>query len=66
MQNHGDKTRPADGVAISALLPEADIAEREQDVRFVPIADITPIIRSPRPQLHAESVGLQAQVLWRF
>jgi hypothetical protein len=41
MQNYEDKTRPADGVAISALLPEADIAEREQDVRFVPKADIS-------------------------
>ena len=52
--------------AMSALPPKADIDRCPYHVRFVPLTDITPIIRSPRPQLHAELVGLQAQVLWRF
>jgi hypothetical protein len=32
---------------------------------LVPIVDI-PFIQSPRPQLRAGSVEMQAQVLWRF
>jgi hypothetical protein len=42
MQNHGDKTGPADGVAMSALPPKADMARHGCDVRFVPMADIPP------------------------
>jgi hypothetical protein len=34
--------------AMSALPPKADIGERNWDVRFVPIADICRVIRSPR------------------
>jgi hypothetical protein len=33
---------------MSALLPKADIAGRQLDVRFVPIADMRPLIQSPR------------------
>ena len=35
--------------AMSALPPKADIAERHCHVRFVPEADISPVIRSPHP-----------------
>ena len=38
---------------------QVDIDYRLLHVRVGPIVDITPIIRSPRPQLHAESVGFQ-------
>jgi hypothetical protein len=37
-------------IAMSALPPKADIVERQLDVRFVPIADISRFIRSPRRQ----------------
>jgi hypothetical protein len=33
---------------MSALPPKADIAERDKDVRFVPILDVQRFIRSPR------------------
>ena len=33
---------------MSALPPKADMCSATRDVRFVPIADITPLIRSPR------------------
>ena len=35
---------------MSALPPKADIQSRIWDVRFVPIADMSPLTRSPRPQ----------------
>ena len=39
--------------AMSALPPKADICGCGQDVRFVPIADIPPFIRSLRPRCGA-------------
>jgi hypothetical protein len=51
---------------MSALPLKADMCSALAYVCFGPKADIAPIIRSPRPQLYAECVGLQAQVLWRF
>ena len=50
---------------MTALHPKADIDELGRHARFVPIADIL-FIQSPRPQLRAGSVEMQAQVLWRF
>jgi hypothetical protein len=37
------KVRP-----MSALPPKADIVQHDRDVRFVPIADIVKVTRSPR------------------
>jgi hypothetical protein len=42
---------------MSALPPKADIDGYGRDVRFVPIADIGSIIRSPRRQWQAKSPG---------
>jgi hypothetical protein len=36
--------------AMSVILPKADIRAKDQDVPFVPKADIRRLIRSPRPQ----------------
>jgi hypothetical protein len=38
--------------AMSALRPKADIAGRQSDVRFVPIADIPLILADVRPAFH--------------
>jgi hypothetical protein len=46
MQSHKDKTGPADGVAMSALPPKADMARHGCYVRFVPTADIA----APEPE----------------
>jgi hypothetical protein len=51
---------------MSALPLKADMGGATSDVGYGPIADMSRFTRSPRPQLRAESVGLQAQVLWRF
>jgi hypothetical protein len=40
---------------MSALPPKADIAERDEHVRFVPIGDIEQIIRSLRRRGRAET-----------
>ena len=44
----GQKQTLRNAIAMSALPPKADIPCGEQYVRFVPIADIRPLIRSPR------------------
>jgi hypothetical protein len=38
---------------MSALPPKADIPQRRLDVRLVPKADITAVIRSPRRRVQA-------------
>jgi hypothetical protein len=49
----GQKQTLRRSIEMSAIHPKADIAERDRDVRFVPIADITAVIRSPRRRVQA-------------
>ena len=45
----GQKRTFAVQKGMSALPPKADMCSATRDVRFVPIADIVALIRSPRP-----------------
>jgi hypothetical protein len=45
---------------------EADIAGRDLDVRFVPIADIRHLNRSPRRQWRATFTKWGGQAAWQF
>src|SRR5690348_1955310 len=49
--------------AMSALPPKADMAERDQDVRFVPKADMKPLIRSTRLRVAGAAQALLARAL---
>ena len=44
--------------SMSALPQKADIANCDRHVRFVPIADIRHLIRSPRRRLQSRRVGM--------
>jgi hypothetical protein len=48
---------------MSALPPKADIARRQLNVRFVPKADIEPLIRSARRRWSVESAARLNQAL---
>jgi hypothetical protein len=47
----GQKQTSRSEIAMSALPPKADIAERDWDVRFVPQADILTAVRYDWPHL---------------
>ena len=53
-------------IVMSALPPEADIRAQMQNVRFVPIADIAPFIRSPRRQAAETTRVPRGQAPWPF
>jgi hypothetical protein len=51
--------------SMSALPPKADIVEQSGYVRFVPIPDIAPAIRSPCRRALEPTLGSSGRELWR-
>ena len=61
----GSKADIAVQNGMSALHPKADMCSALGDVRFVPIADMASLIRSPHLQRSADQMERRGPTFWR-